>query len=131
MGMVLAMSVVFFPGCASLESFFDSKAEYRSVFQADAKGMMERETGYVVLDVRHESAFAQAHVPGAINIPNMEIGDERPSELPDKHQLILVYGQNDKAAIEAAEKLVDLGYTNVVEFGDLDHWPWELVSGDE
>ena len=43
----------------------------------------------------------------------------------------LVYGQNDKGSVEAAEKLVDLGYTNAVEFGGMAHWPWELVSGDE
>lgn len=48
---------------------------------------------------------------------------------PDKEQLILVYCRSGNRSKQAAEKLANLGYTNVVEFGGIIDWEGETVSG--
>lgn len=102
---------------------------YRRIEMDEAITIMENETGYILLDVRTTSEFAEKHIPGAINIPNETIGTEQIPELPDKDQLILVYCRSGNRSKRASEKLVALGYTNVVEFGGIIDWPGETVSG--
>ena len=95
------------------------------------KGVMEyRNTdGAVLLDVRTPEEFADKHIPGAINIPSETISTEEIPELPDKDQLILVYCRSGNRSKQASEKLVALGYTNIVEFGGINDWPGETVTG--
>ena len=112
-------------GCAAPQE----TAGYRQISMDEAIAMMEEESGYIILDVRTESEFADKHIPGAVNIPNESIGTEEIPELPDKDQLILVYCRSGNRSKQAAEKLAALGYTNVVEFGGINSWPGETVSG--
>ena len=101
---------------------------YRQVSMDEAITMMEEESGYIILDVRTPEEFTDKHIPGAVNIPNETIGTEEIPELPDKDQLILVYCRSGNRSKQASEKLVTLGYTNIVEFGGINDWPGETVS---
>lgn len=101
---------------------------YRQISADEAAKMMDSETDYIILDVRTAEEFAQRHIPFAINIPNEIIGTEDIPELPNKSQLILVYCRSGRRSKEAAEKLVKLGYTNIVEFGGINDWNGETVS---
>ena len=103
---------------------------YRQISMDEAVAMMERESGYIILDVRTPEEFAEKHIPNAINIPNENIGTDEISALPDKNQLIMVYCRSGRRSKEAAEKLVKLGYTNIVEFGGILDWKGETVSGE-
>ena len=89
---------------------------------AEAVRMMEEESNYIILDVRRPDEYASGHIPGAINIANESIGTGEITQLPDKAQLILVYCRSGRRSREAAEKLVKLGYTNIVEFGGILDW---------
>ena len=89
---------------------------------------MESESGYIILDVRRPDEFAEGHIPNAVNIPNEIIGTNEITELPDKAQLILVYCRSGRRSKEASEKLVALGYTNIVEFGGIIDWTGETVK---
>ena len=60
-------------------------------------------------------------------IPNEVIADEAEKTLKDKDQLILVYCRSGRRSKEAAQKLVDLGYTNVKEFGGINDWPYQIT----
>ena len=93
--------------------------------------MMSQESGYIILDVRRPDEFAAGHIPNAINVPNESIGAEEIPELPDKDQLILVYCRSGNRSKQASDKLVGLGYTNIVEFGGINDWPGETVSDGE
>ena len=115
-------------GCAAPA---ESEASYRQVSMDEAIAMMEEENDYIILDVRTLEEFAEKHIPDAINIPNETIGTEEIPELPDKEQLILVYCRSGNRSKQASEKLVRLGYTNIVEFGGINDWPGETVSGNE
>lgn len=101
---------------------------YRQVSMDEAVVIMEQQTDYIILDVRRPDEFAEKHIPNAINVPNEDIGSEEIAELPDKNQLILVYCRSGRRSKEAAEKLVALGYTNIVEFGGILDWKGETVS---
>ena len=98
---------------------------YRQISMDEAVAMMEQESGYIILDVRTPAEFAEKHILNAINIPNENIGTDEISALPDKDQLIMVYCRSGRRSKEAAEKLVKLGYTNVVEFGGILDWKGE------
>lgn len=102
---------------------------YRRISMQEAVEMMEKETGYVILDVRTRQEYDSGHIPGAILIPNETIGTDELPELPDKDQLILVYCRSGNRSRQASDKLVKLGYTNVVEFGGINSWPGEVVTG--
>ena len=102
---------------------------YRQISANEAITMMEAEPDYILLDVRTVAEFEEAHIPGAICVPNETIGDGEIPELPDLEQLILVYCRSRNRSKQASAKLADLGYTNVVEFGGIIDWPGETVSG--
>lgn len=84
--------------------------------------MMDRDDGHVVVDVRRQDEYDAGHIPGAILIPNESISDEQPEELPDPDQIILIYCRSGRRSKEAAQKLADMGYTNIYEFGGIIDW---------
>ena len=101
-------------------------AAYRRVSADEAARMMKIERDYIILDVRTAEEFADGHIPGAVNIPNEEIGTAEIAKLPNKSQLILVYCKSGRRSKLAAEKLAKLGYTNIVEFGGILDWKGEI-----
>jgi rhodanese-related sulfurtransferase len=101
---------------------------YRQISMAEAIAMMEEKSDYIILDVRTASEFDGGHIPGAINIPNESIGTDAIPQLPGKDQLIFVYCRSGNRSKQASEKLVKLGYTNIVEFGGIIDWPGETVT---
>mgnify|MGYP005612704555 FL=1 len=127
MGKLLSvfLAAILLAGCSAPKE----TASYRQISMDEAITMMEEESGYIILDVRTPEEFADKHIPGAVNIPNETIGTEEIPELPDKDQLILVYCRSGNRSKQASEKLADMGYTNVVEFGGINSWPGETVSG--
>ena len=108
-----------------------AKESFQRISPEEAARRMKEETDFILLDVRTQEEYAQTHIPGAICIPNETIGEEAPPELPDKAQLILVYCRSGNRSRQAAGKLAKLGYTNVVEFGGINSWSGETVSGNE
>ena len=105
------------------------KYSYTQISMEEAIAMMEESTDYILLDVRTHEEFAELHIPGAICVPNEEIGTDEIPELPNKEQLILVYCRSGNRSKQASEKLANLGYSNVYEFGGIIDWPGETVSG--
>ena len=99
---------------------------YKQITVSEAVKMMETEKNYIILDVRRADEFAEGHIPGAINVANEVIGTEEIPELPDKSQLILVYCRSGRRSKEASEKLVKLGYPNIVEFGGIQDYEGEI-----
>ena len=122
----ILLSALMFTGCAVTN---DSQPySYRQITVEEAVDMMSQETGYIILDVRRPDEFAAGHIPNAVNIANESIGTDEIPSLPDKNQLIMVYCRSGRRSKEAAEKLVKLGYTNIVEFGGILDWTGEIVT---
>ena len=110
-------------GCGS-----SKEAAFRQIGMEEAILLMESEEGYIILDVRTPGEYAEGHIPGAVNLPNEEIGSEESPLLPDKDQLILVYCRSGNRSKQASGKLAEQGYTNVTEFGGIRDWPGEIVT---
>ena len=123
----IVLSALMLTGCAGAGNQTNS---YRQISMDEAGTMMERESGYIILDVRRPDEYATGHIPNAINVPNENIGTNEISQLPNKDQLIMVYCRSGRRSKEAAEKMVKLGYTNIVEFGGILDWKGESVSGE-
>lgn len=124
----ILMALLLLSGCAAQAQ---KEQSYRQINMDEAIAMMEAESDYIILDVRTPEEFSEKHIPGAINVANETIGSEEILELPDKDQLILVYCRSGNRSKQASEKLVALGYTNIIEFGGINDWPGEVVSGEE
>ena len=122
----LLAALLLIAGCAAAPR----ENSYRQVTTEEAIALMEKESGYLILDVRTAQEYSEKHIPKAINIPNESIGTEEIPALPDKNQLILVYCRSGNRSKQASEKLAALGYTNIVEFGGINSWPGETVSGE-
>ena len=101
-------------------------AVYVNITAEEAKQIMDTEEGYIILDVRTQEEYDQGHIPGAIVISYEEIEEKAEEVLMDKDQLILVYCRSGRRSKIAAEALVELGYTNIKEFGGIIDWPYEV-----
>ena len=92
--------------------------------------------GAILLDARSETAFAQGHIEGAINLPLPDFTDERLSEVlgEDKDRPVYIYCNNNFADdrppvvtkrlqlalnIPTFINLVGYGYENVWELGEV------------
>ena len=99
---------------------------YMNITAEEAKQIMDTAEGYTILDVRTQEEYDQGHIPGAILIPDTEIEAKAEEVLTDKDQLILVYCRSGRRSKLASEILVELGYTNIKEFGGIIDWPYEV-----
>ena len=122
--MLLTLALPF--GCVGCSE--GGSATYEQISGAEAKALMDSESGYIIIDARTQEEYDEGHIPGAILIPEYEIADRAEKELPDKDQLILVYCRSGRRSKIAAEELVKLGYTNVKEFGGIIDWEYEIVK---
>ena len=119
----LLLGVLFLTGCGTAAS----SSSYERISQEEAAEIMASQEDYLILDVRTPEEFAQGHIPGAVNIPNEDIGTEPIEALPRKDQTLLVYCRSGNRSRQASQKLADQGYTKVLEFGGINTWPGEIV----
>ena len=105
-------------------------SSYTRISQDEAMQMMQEQTDYLIVDVRRPDEFAEGHIAGAINVPSDDITDDMPELLPDKEQTLLVYCRSGNRSKEASRKLADIGYTKVYEFGGINTWEGEIVTGE-
>ncbi len=127
------MAALFLAGCAPKGQSAEESGgagSYRQISQEEAMRMMEQDDGHVIVDVRRQEEYDSGHIPGAILIPNESIGSTQPAELPDLQQIILIYCRSGNRSKQAAQKLADMGYANIYEFGGINTWPGETVTED-
>ena len=116
-----------------MEAHKDQKQEeammtYEQISPQEAKERMDKEADVIILDVRTQEEYDSGHIKNAVCLPNEDILSE-PDILPDKDQQILVYCQSGNRSKQAAQKLADMGYENVLEFGGILDWPYpDLVE---
>ena len=120
--LIIFILILLFTGCGAKEEV----GVYRQISMEEAIVLMEDSTDHLILDVRTQEEFDSGHIPGARCIPNESISADVMQQLPDKAQLLLVYCRSGNRSKQASQKLADLGYTNVVEFGGIRDWPGEI-----
>lgn len=100
--------------------------DFQSISQEEAHTEMAK-PGVLVLDVREPSEYQDGHIPGAVLFPVGTIAEKTAAEkIPAKDTEVLVYCRSGVRAKKGAQKLADLGYTDVREFGGIMTWPYEI-----
>ena len=122
---ILLLAVMLLTACGQ-DKEIDQGVVYVNITAEEAKQIIDTEEGYIILDVRTQEEYDQGHIPGAILIPDTEIKVKAEDVLTDKEQMILVYCRSGRRSKLAAETLVELGYTNIKEFGGIIDWPYEV-----
>ena len=103
------------------------KAEYKKITSDEAKKMIETQK-VIVVDVRTLEEYTEGHIPNAISVPLETIENEAETKLKNKDDLILVYCRSGRRSREAALRLIEKGYTNVIDFGGIQDWNGEVVK---
>lgn len=106
-----------------------SDSAYHKITAEEAKTMIDA-GDVTVVDVRTAEEYAEAHIPNAILMPVESIGEELPEALPDQEAVLLVYCRTGVRSKQASDKLVELGYTQVYDFGGIRDWPYDKESGE-
>ena len=123
-----AAALLFISACGNTGEKQMTEATYEMITGEEAQKAMEKDSGYIILDVRTKEEYDAGHIKDAICIPVETIGGEAPKDLPDKGQTIYVYCRSGNRSKTASAKLADLGYTSIIEFGGVNTWPGELVT---
>ena len=99
---------------------------YQQITQEKAKEMMDSQD-VVILDVREQAEFTGGHIPDAVLLPVGTISkDTAAAVIPNLDSVVLVYCRSGNRSKTASKALVDLGYTNIYEFGGINTWPYEV-----
>lgn len=95
----------------------------------EAKSRIDADRSVIVLDVRTPEEYAEKHIRGSVLLPLDSIGKDAARVLPDKKRTILVYCRSGRRSAIAAQQLLSMGYQSVFDFGGINRWPYETVSG--
>lgn len=100
---------------------------YHKIDAEEGKQMIDA-GNVMIVDVRTPEEYASGHIPGAINIPNEDIGSQQPAELSDLEETLIVYCRTGVRSKQASDKLVAIGYENVYDMGGIVDWPYDTVK---
>lgn len=125
---ILIILVVIIGGVIMLSKNTEKETnnEIQYVSMDEITTIMQENTNYIILDARTIEEYNQGHIPNAICIPNETIDETVTTKLPNKDQLILIYCRSGNRSKQAALKLQQLGYTNLIEFGGIIDWDGEI-----
>jgi putative phage shock protein E len=122
--LILALSL-FLAGCMVTKTS-ETSGSYKTISSTEAQQMIEDNKDALILDVRTAAEYESGHIPNAINLSNEDIQAGKVDSLKDKSQLIMVYCRSGNRSRQAAQKLAELGYTNVVDFGGIQSWQGDI-----
>ena len=125
---ILAVIIIVGIGVFIFNNNRESDTQYVKISVKEAKEIIDTEWNIIILDVRREDEYQTGHIEDAVCIPNEVISNQAESLLPDKEQEILVYCRSGNRSRQAANKLLDLGFTNVKDFGGIIDWPYEITK---
>lgn len=112
-------------GCAQVPTI-ETENTYYQISQDEAKSMMDAQS-VIILDVREQHEYDEAHISNAVLLPLGSINEESAASIiPNKEFIVLVYCRSGNRSKQASQKLVDLGYTAVYEFGGINTWDYEV-----
>ena len=122
--LILALSL-FLAGCM-VTKMSETSSSYKTISSKEAQQMIEDNKDALILDVRTAAEYESGHIPNAVNLSNEDIQAGKVDSLKDKSQLIMVYCRSGNRSRQAAQKLAELGYTNVVDFGGIQSWQGDI-----
>lgn len=93
---------------------------YKMVSMSEGIEIAKNNPDAIIVDVRHDDEYKAGHIPGAVLLTMETITAKTAAKvLPDKNQMILIYCRSGRRSKIAAQTLLELGYTNLIEFGGI------------
>ena len=101
--------------------------DFQAITSDELKQKIDNGDDFVLIDTLGEQSYQRAHLPGAISIDahSDDFVAHVEEHVPDKDKEIVVYCASFSCQLspQAAQKLIEAGYTNVVDFeGGLKDW---------
>ncbi|HBD64908.1 MAG TPA: rhodanese-like domain-containing protein [Clostridiales bacterium] len=125
---MLLISAIALSGCNNSNNNIDTKnAEYKKITAEEAKAMIDSDD-VIILDVRTQEEYDSGHIENAVLLPITEIADKSRYLLTDKDAKILVYCRSGNRSASAAKNLIEMGYTDVYDFGGINSWPYGIIK---
>lgn len=105
---------------AALVAMEANAVGFKTLSLAEGIEMAKGNPKAVIVDVRRDDEYKAGHIPGALLLTLEKITKESAAKvLPDKSQMIFIYCRSGRRSKIAANKLLELGYTNLIEFGGI------------
>lgn len=126
---ILLLLTAILTGCNDVDKNENGSTDtgYKKITSEGAKAIIDSED-VIILDVRTPEEYSSGHIENAILLPVTEITDKAEDFLPDKDAKILVYCRSGNRSSTASKELINMGYTNVYDFGGLNSWSYEIVK---
>ena len=109
-----------------LTMLFGCTNKYKQMDINEGVKSYQQDNNAILLDVRRSDEYNSGHIPQAIHYANEDIDENILKVLSDKNQTIYVYCRSGNRSKQAANKLVKLGYTNIIEIGGILDYKGEL-----
>lgn len=125
-----ALSIFIISGCSNLNKDVNNINETNKIIKISAVQAKEemKDSNTIVLDVRSQEEYNNGHIENSILIPIDNLEDDAETKLINKDQKILIYCRSGNRSEKAADLLLQMGYTNIYDFGGINDWPYELVK---
>ena len=118
----ILISILFLTSCKAKEiKLKEAKVNtFKSVSMEEGLKLMASDKDFVLLDVRTPEEFSSGHIPSALQLTNETFTKQDAEKLlKDKAQTIYVYCRSGRRSKQSSQKLIDFGYTNVIEIGGI------------
>lgn len=101
----------------------DAKTRVRECTTVDVKEWMEADRPFVLVDVREDTEWGMAHLPGAVHLGKGVIERDIERAIPDHDTEIVLYCGGGYRSALAGDALQQMGYTNVISMdGGIGDW---------
>jgi len=106
-----------------LEVVKDAKKRVREITVEDVRTRLDRKEKFLLIDVREDNEWAKDHLPSAIHLGKGIIERDIERQVPDSSAPMVLYCGGGFRSALAADKLQQMGYTNVVSMdGGIREW---------
>ena len=122
--LLLLVMLLALGGCGQVSE--EKNAGYQQITAEEAKQMIDEMNDELILDVREQDEYDEKHISDAVLFPvGMIDAETAEGIIPEKDTTVLVYCRSGNRSKTASQKLAELGYTQVYEFGGIKDWPYE------
>ena len=91
----------------------DAKTRVRECTVEDVRRSGEKGDAFLLIDVREDSEWAQAHAAGAVHLGKGVIERDIEKAVPDKNARLVLYCGGGFRSAPAGDNLQKMGYSNV------------------
>lgn len=125
---LLLVAVFVLTGCSSSQSSSDDSGVSVQSISADETLTMLEEGSAVLIDVREQSEYDEGHIANSILVPLGTVESDISNVVDNKDDAIIIYCRSGNRSNQAANLLINLGYTNVYDLGGIIDWPYDIVE---